>query len=220
MKKANWEMIGALASIIALVVSVLEKDSLRPWIWTSVRVSAVIVFLLIIYHKRQSIANTVKFKPRLTITMRDITVYVYTERETRPVPGQQKPNVIEVMKGRIGCTVKITNKGRGSATNVQGQIALQLGKGSQAIVLEVSPAKSYDLANKQILPLLIRYRPFNLFQKGVELYPDSFYRLEYIYTCDERPKPRKSVVTGELSKADWIGDEEHLRTVREKGYHT
>jgi hypothetical protein len=227
MKKVNWEMIGALAGIASLIVTVLIAFSLSVLgKWTPAGIALVVGFgfLVIVVNKRKSIIKALKPRPRLGITVRDISVYVVkvTVSEEKRVRGELQTGRHDVLRGNVRCTVRIKNKSRAKATNIHGLIELTFEKTDDALSLTTATQVGFNLAGKQEIPLIIRLTLKELleFQEKFELYPDSPFRLEYSYTCDELAKIPIAKATGRLTKADWTGSVEDLKELRETGYYT
>lgn len=221
MKEINWTKIGAITTAVGVIIAaIIGWDELQKFFfligyqWT-VLIIILFVTLTISAFRYQKIVNTLKLKPRLVVAVRDINCYVDTSRVNKgPSVG-----TVHVTKWWIEMTIKIQNKGWAAATNAQGNIEFTLGNGDDAIIFKSSGGRKFSLGKGEILPNKLRFSDIELTQKEFNIYPNGVYRLEYIYSCDQYPFKRKSVVRGRLTKADWIGDPTSLRIIQQVGFY-
>ena len=169
------------------------------------------------------IIKTLKPKPRLVITVRDINCYV----AKRMVQKHDMRRIQTVMDRTwwVELTARIENKGKAPANNVTWQAELILGEGNSTVSFtKVERRKSFSLAKRGRHPLVIGFQRVEVPQEVSELYPNSPYRLEYTYSCDEHSRSQKAMYSGRLGKADWIcdphiGDADSLRVIKNVGFH-
>lgn len=222
MKKVNWEMVGAVAGILSLILGVvLARNQIRSS-WLPILAVVILLFgLIALVAGRQKVASALRPRPRLAATIRDINCYVTTRTYVLDDRVSGRKEVRET-KLSVGITSKIRNKGRVKATDISASLNLVLGEQDDAISYIRDPrrqGKKFNLVRNQILPLVVRFPPFELPQQELSLCPSGPYHLEYTYSCSERPRPKTIIAKGTLEKADWTGDSEALQVVREMGFY-
>ena len=166
---------------------------------------------------KNPIANAIKPKPRLVITVRDIACHV--TREIYETERWKGPRIV----WWVECMVEIRNKSRVTATQVVGVMTLNLERGDNILSRESKKTtKTYRLARSDVRRERIVFEPEYIDpffkQDHLDLYPDASYRLDYICSCRERAGTRKATAKGELSKADWVGEGQDLLAIRTAGF--
>lgn len=233
MSKLRRFLIIALGFIAALAGNLIAgwiQQDVWANLFTPVRIIGasvgvgLVILIVVLLESDQSnkprsslISKALKPKPRLSITVRDITCYVKGEiHETDRWTGPRLAWWVE-------CMVEITNKRRAKATRVLGSMNLSLRSGDSLLTRESKRThKTYILTKPEVRRESIVFEPeyFDPFvnRTPIEFYPDASYRLDYTYSCQERSRPQRATTTGRLTKVDWVGEEEDLSVVRKAGF--
>ncbi|MBE9502384.1 MAG: hypothetical protein IMY87_08170 [Chloroflexi bacterium] len=224
MRKIDWGVVAAILTGIGVIVAVivgrkqLQSMSLASWIWLALLVVGLIGLRLLVL-RWQKIIDLFRPKPRLNIIVRDVTCYVSTEfRQEDQKPRSQSHHIAL----DIVCTVRITNKSKGVATQILGEMKLTVKQGENSLCCKSKRAThTYKLAKEDKPRQVIIYFDRRYFlQEDFNYYPDASYRLDYIYQCREHPKKQLiATYNGKLTKADWVG-QRYIPETRTNGSFT
>jgi hypothetical protein len=230
MKGPNWEKIDAIAGIgglaltciglpATLAILIVEWDTIGPWlqrfgmIGRILLIAGVIGFLAVIagavtYWQRARLRAWSRPKPRLKMTVRDITLYTDFEKHTRTRSAEAR------------CTLLITNSGRAKATEMIGRVRLSFGKPwTGKTTYSAHRREPYTLYPGQTGHFLVCLPLDGLSEnEWRKIYPDAHYLLVYSYSHDGDSEEHHCEHRGSLSKADFTARDDPAQWVREAGY--
>lgn len=225
MDKTNLNTTVTIISILVTIISTLISVVLFlggwsdvNWIWVFI-ILAFISDVILIYNRRrkfQGFINAIKPKPKLAITVHDITCYVSTDfRQEDGNPRLESYHIALT----IQCAVKIRNIRRPSATQILGEMKLNVKEDENSFTCKSKrTTHTYQLVKggpprQEKIVFEKIYFP----ARNFSYYPNASYCLEYNYQCHEYPNRQLSATyKSTLQKSDWVG-QKYIPETRDNG---
>ncbi|MEZ4592944.1 MAG: hypothetical protein R3D55_17645 [Chloroflexota bacterium] len=218
----NVTIIGIIVTIISTLISIVLSlgnwNREVNWNWVFLAIAFVIDISLIYRRRRKFLGfiNAIKPKPKLDIIVHDITCYVSTEfRQEDENPNLQSYHIALT----IQCAVKIKNIGKTSATQILGEMSLNVNQDENSFTRRSKrTVHSYQLAKRgPARQETIVFEKIYFPARNFTYYPNASYCLEYNHQCYEHPnKQLKATYKSSLQKSDWVG-QKYIPETEENG---